>query len=269
LNEPSRCAGQSSEDSDVCKELWRILRQAYDHLRTNEALLILSVFVLLIVWGPKGEPLFTPWLKNWIDAQPLDAGFRLQLLSFASGVVLLVCIPILIIRFGFKQPLSKFGLGRGNSELGLKVMLLAFAIGIPLYFAASRLPVMWDEYPLLYRGLTTNEIVQRFTWSQFVVYELLYFAFFLVIEFSFRGYMLFGLESRFGAHTILIQMLPYTIWHLSKPVPELLGTPLWGLVTGALGLRVRSVWYIVTAHWVLNVFLDTMILIHRGVIQWP
>jgi len=126
-------------------EIWPILRQTYERLRTREAALIVSVFALLIVWGPKGEPLFTSWFGSWIDANPLESGFRLQLVSFASGVVLLVCIPILIIRFGFKQPLSNFGLGPGNSALGLKVMLLALVIGAPLYFGASRLPAMWDE----------------------------------------------------------------------------------------------------------------------------
>lgn len=55
-----------------------------------------------------------------------------------------------------------------------------------------------------------------------------------MIEFVFRGYMLFGLKERLGgALSVLVQTLPYTVWHLAKSLPELLPTPIWGLVVGA------------------------------------
>ena len=58
-----------------------------------------------------------------------------------------------------------------------------------------------------------------------------------MIEFIFRGYLLFGLEGiqdmgvptggrgvegafYFGRYALLIQMFSYIVWHLGKPIPE-------------------------------------------------
>ncbi len=253
---------RSALQDPIIKIIWHTFRQ----LLTREGVIIWSILLLLIVWGPKGVPLFTPWFQSWIDADPLQSGFRLQLLSFIAGTFLLVLVPLLVIRFIFKEHVRDFGLSLGDMALGARLVMLALLLGLPLFYLASLQPAMWQEYPMLYRGLTVQEILARFSWPQFVVYQLVYLLFFIVIEFSFRGFMLFGLSAKFGTYTVLFQMLPYIIWHLPKPVPELLGTPIWGFATGAVGLRARSIWYTVLVHWLLNVWLDTLILIHRGVI---
>lgn len=258
---------KARDDTYGHESILLIVVRTFHSLLTREGILLWSVFLLLIVWGPKGIPLFTPWFEAWINSDPLQAGFRLQLLSFFSGLALLVFIPMGIIRFVFKEPSKDFGLGLGDWRLGIRLIFVATVIGLPLFYLASLQPTMWAEYPMIYRGLSVAQIQERFTWSQFVVYEIAYASFFVVIEFTFRGYMLFGLARRFDLYSVLIQMLPYVIWHLPKPVPELLGTPLWGFITGAVGLRVRSIWYTALIHWLLNVFLDILILIHLGVIS--
>jgi hypothetical protein len=58
---------------------------------------------------------------------------------------------------------------------------------------------------------------------------------------------------------ILIPMLAYTAWHLGKPLPELWGTLVWGLVVSAIVLAIRSIWPIVAVHWLLNVWMDLVI----------
>jgi len=241
--------------------------RAFRSLLTKEGILLWSVCLLLIAWGPKAIPLFTPWFQRWIDADPLQSGFRLQLLSFASGVVLLGLIPLVIIHFVFKEKPRDFGLGLGDKRLGLRFLFVGILIIIPTAYYASLQPSMQAEYPLLYQGLTSEQILARFSWNQFVLYEILYASFFIVVEFTYRGYMLFGLEPKFGLYTIFIQMFPYVFWHFAKPFPELVPTPIWGFIAGAVGLRVRSIWYSMLIHWTLNLFMDTFILIHRGVIH--
>ena len=97
--------------------------------------------------------------------------------------------------------------------------------------------------------------------ASFGLYELTYLPFFIAIEFIFRGYLLFrpGRHDRdrratgaepawsapgvfyFGKYALLMQMLSYTAWHLGKPVPELWGTLVWGLVAGVVAyVCVRS-----------------------------
>ena len=112
---------------------------------------------------------------------------------------------------------------------------------------------------------------QPVTQFLFYFYELTYLPFFVAIEFVFRGYLLFGLESItpgdvrsgswaaaapyfFGKNALLIQMLSYTAWHLGKPLPELWGTIVWGIAAGATAWAVRSIWPVVLSHWLLNVF---------------
>jgi membrane protease YdiL (CAAX protease family) len=74
------------------------------------------------------------------------------------------------------------------------------------------------------------------------------------------------MQDRFGRYAVLFQMLSYTAWHLVKPLPELSGTLLWGFATAAVTLRARSVWYVFIAHWLLNIFMDTMVLFRQGVL---
>ncbi len=131
---------------------------------------------------------------------------------------------------------------------------------------------MQSTYPL-YRGVFDSG-------GMFLLYELSYLPFFIAIEFIFRGYLLFGLAGirdeeiqegngghpgkfYFAKYALLIQMLSYTAWHLGKPVPELWGTIFWGLAAGATAYACRSVWPIILSHWLLNVFLDGMILIKK------
>ena len=68
----------------------------------------------------------------------------------------------------------------------------------------------------------------------------------------------------FGLYAILIQMLSYTMWHISNPTPELIGTIFWGIGVGAVALRVKSVWPIIISHWLLNVIMDTALWLRFG-----
>jgi uncharacterized protein len=254
-----------AQESEV-ETIITIIKDSLLHLITKPGIILISVFLLLIVWGPKGEPIFLPWFREWVEADPLEKQFRIQMISYATGIVLLVVIPILLIKLKFKESLKSYGLGLGDVKLGLSFLGLLIVASLPLFFFGARSPEMWAEYPLIYRGMDVAQIQQVFTWQSFLAYELIYASFFFVIEFTFRSYMLFGLREKFGMYAILIQMLSYTAWHLPKPVPELLGTPVWGFTVAAVTLRVQSVWYVFIAHWLLNIFLDTMILINRGVI---
>ena len=64
---------------------------------------------------------------------------------------------------------------------------------------------------------------------------------------------------RFGLYAILIQMLAYVAWHHGKPVPELVGTFVWGICAAAIALRIRSIWPIILSHWLYNILLDVLI----------
>lgn len=235
--------------------------------------ILLSAMILLMLWGTHGKlELLGRLVAGWrgpgsdpatrpslLPAVPWDQ----ELISFWGGAVLLVLIPIAIIKLGFREPLAGYGLAlppRGRRWAAVWISLALFALCLPSFWSFAHNPDIQRVYPI-YRGLTS--------WSQLAVYELTYLPFFLVIEFIFRGYLLFGLARtplagkpttlgglELPGYALLLQMLPYTAWHLGKPLPELWGTLAWGLVAGVAVWAVRSIWPIVLVHWLLNVLMD-------------
>lgn len=256
------------------RDLARLVARAIRPLLVEKpGQIVLSAMVLLMLWGTHGQlELLRFLVPGWrgpgsdpATRSHLVAGipWDQELISFWGGALLLVVVPILIIKLGFRERLADYGLGlppRGRRRAAVWVLVLLFALSLPTFWGFARNPDFQAVYPL-YRGFSG--------WGSFALYELAYLPFFLVIEFIFRGYLLFGLAgtelagSRTGGgwlalpgYALLLQMLPYTAWHLGKPLPELWGTLLWGLVAGAAAWAVRSVWPVVIAHWLLNVFMD-------------
>ncbi len=241
------------------------IQDFWDALRSKGGIIIWSSVLLLLLWGPKGVPMFSGWFSGWLTSNPAVAAYRIQLVSIAFGIILLVLVPLLIVRALFAQTPSEYGLGLGNIREGVLLMSLLFVCALPFFYLASADHAMWSEYPMIYRGLDLPQIMHAFNWQTFLIFEAAYLGFFLVIEFTFRSYLLFGLIDRFGPYAILLQLLPYCIWHLTKPFMEFAGTPVWGIAVAVIALRVRSIYYIVLPHWALNVFLDIMILHRRHV----
>jgi hypothetical protein len=253
-----------------------------------------SAFILLMLWGTHGKLELLGYIVPGWRGPGVDIGSRPQLIpgvpwdheliSFWLGAFLVVVIPILLIRFVYKQPLSAYGLGlppKGRRRLAAVTLVFLVATAIPAFAIGTQDASMKATYPF-YRPFDSL--------GAFVLYQLTYLPFFIAIEFIFRGYLLFGLAGVrddeiqgqqasqpepqpdkglpgiyfFAKYALLIQMLSYTAWHLGKPVPELWGTLIWGLVAGATAYAVRSVWPIIIAHWLLNVLLDLIILRSLG-----
>lgn len=235
--------------------------------------ILLSATVLLMLWGTHGRlELLRTVVPGW-QGPGSDPDSRLQLIpavpwdheliSFWGGAALLVLVPILIIKVGFGESLREYGLGlppRGRWRTAVWISVALFVVSLPGFWGFARDPAFQEVYPF-YRDFSG--------WGEFALYQLTYLPFFLVIEFIFRGYLLFGLATTplagerrtagglvLPGYALLVQMLPYTAWHLGKPLPELWGTLFWGLVAGTAVWALRSIWPVVIVHWLLNVFMD-------------
>ena len=240
-----------------------------------------SAFLVLMVWGYHGnlELLRRVW-PGWhgigsdpVTRQHLVPGIPWdhEWLSYLVGFVLVVGIPVVLIKFVYRERLRDYGLGlprRDRWGLTLVSSALLLAVSLPVFYLGARDPGMRAEYPL-YRG-------QFASLAQFLTYEAGYLLFFVTIEFIFRGYLLFGLfrlRDRgalpgvtgvpgpfvFGYYAVFIAMLSYTAWHLGKPVPELWGTLVWGIAAGTIALATETILPIILVHWLLNVFIDYVI----------
>lgn len=252
-------------------EVFQIIINTVQKLKDKTAIILWSSFSLLILWGMNGNPkLLFP--KAWRGALFPGIEWRDQLISYLGGFILVVVIPCCIIKFVFKEKLSKYGLGwsRDNLKPGLAALIVILAVSLPLFYLAASDGEIIKEYPLF------GDSIKPGDWDSFLIYELVYFLFFINVEFLFRGYLLFGLYGFrdndgvvnangkpgplvFGVYAVLIQMLVYTLWHIPKPSVEYIGAVFWGVAVAAIALRIRSIWPIIIAHWLLNVFLDTVL----------
>lgn len=218
-------------------------------LHEREAAIALSLCAIFALWGPHGRAPFD-WGAVFGDGarEPLVRA----MIDFAWGALLAVAVPIAVLKAWLHEPLRDYGLGLGDARLGWKVTVVGLAIGAPLAWLSSRDPAMREVYPLF--GHRPDLPV-----ATFVAYELAYALFFLAIEFSMRGYLLFGLRRLPPSGAIAVAAIVQTVWHLGAPPGELAIAPVWGVVVGALNLRLRSIWYGFLVHWLINVLLDALL----------
>lgn len=193
--------------------------------------------------------------------------FRQQVVSYLSGLLLLVVVPMVILKVRYGDDLSRYGIAVGDVSFGMRSLFWTLAIAAIFFYQGASRPEMWAEYPQVYQGLSQDDIRRHFTWSGFMQYELLYAFYFFTIEWVFRGLLLSTMRRIMRDSTaVLVCMLPYTVWHLPKPSVECLTTLIWGITAGATVIRSGSIWYTTAAHWSLNVFMDITILWYRGIV---
>jgi len=168
---------------------------------------------------------------------------------------LLFIIPLLLIKFVFRENLKNYGFTIGDIKTGsILVIITALLIIIPVVWLGSALPDVRREYPLAKILLQRHDLI--------FIYESFYVMFYYIAwEFFFRGFLLFGLKERFGAfNAILIQTISSCLIHIGKPEGEILGAIFLGIVFGIIALRSKSIWYVFILHSLLGVLSDIFII---------
>jgi hypothetical protein len=169
-------------------------------------------------------------------------------------------LPILVIRFAFREPVSSYGTKLKGTLGSAKTYLLLFAIVAPVVIAASYGAAFQAKYP--YYKLAAGESV----WPNFVAWSALYGLQFVALEFFFRGFVVHGLRAGFGYASIFVPIIPYAMIHFGKPLPEALGSIITGFVLGTLSLKTDSVWGGAAIHVGVAVSMDWLAIWHRGLL---
>jgi uncharacterized protein len=159
-------------------------------------------------------------------------------------------VPALCIKLVLRDRLANYGLRfvrEPRAWLLYVVMLLAV---LPLAFVASRTNAFLETYPK-YRAAGDS-------WFQFFSWELVYGFQFLMLEFFFRGFLIFALSRHIGSLAIFVMVVPYAMIHLSKPLAECVGSVLAGVALGTIALRTGSIYGGVLVHcgvaWSMDLF---------------
>ncbi|HEY0193874.1 MAG TPA: CPBP family intramembrane glutamic endopeptidase [Kofleriaceae bacterium] len=159
-------------------------------------------------------------------------------------MAVLACLPGQRIRDYYVSP-------RGTIR-HLWIYGVLFAAVLPAVILASRMPAFRETYPF-YR------LANR-SYEDLLMWELLYGAQFLSLEFFFRGFILQGLRPALGANALFVMLVPYCMIHYGKPFPETIGAIGAGLILGTLAMRTRSIWGGVLIHVGVATTMDVLAL---------
>ncbi|MFO0746144.1 MAG: CPBP family intramembrane glutamic endopeptidase [Myxococcota bacterium] len=229
--------------------------------RARARVVLVTTAVLLAVMHYAiflGEPL-DAMTRAVVDLVPslADTSLRpiIQKVVWALGtVVFYLVLPAIVVRVVLRERLRDHGLDFAGFFRHLPIYLALFVpVGLLVLAVASQ-PDFLETYPLYRspRGV-----------ADLVVWELVYGAQFLALEFFFRGFLLHGTRPAIGNHAIWVMIVPYVMIHFSKPLYETIGAAVAGFVLGHLSLRTRSVAGGALLHWGVAMAMDLAALAQR------
>lgn len=202
---------------------------------------------------------FSTWFSSTFYGS--EIGLFNQKIYWISTIVLIyLIIPILIIKIGFKQRLSDYGLTFKNVHKDYPLYLLMLVIMIPIVYIASSTSSFQDRYPIF-------QPIKESLFPIFIWWQIAYFIQFIAVEFFFRGFILHGLKNRFGFYAIFISMIPYCMVHFGKPFGETISAIFAGIILGTLSLKSRSIVLGVLIHYSVAITMDIFALYREGILK--
>ncbi|MEO6239903.1 MAG: CPBP family intramembrane glutamic endopeptidase [Bacteroidia bacterium] len=194
-------------------------------------------------------------LRNWADSENAS----LRHLGWWVGTMLFVylLVPMLLIKFLFHEQLSDYGwqMKGAFKDWWLYAVMLVVMLPLVIYFSSTT--SFQSRYPF-YNPRHDQTV------TPFLIWEIMYFAQFIGLEFFFRGFVTLGLKNRFGFYSIFIMTIPYCMIHFGKPMPETFGAIAAGLVLGMLAMKSRSIFMGVLIHYSVAITMDLCALWRKG-----
>jgi len=223
--------------------------------------LVSSIVLFTVFWYfGRGQAYVDYWQATLSDGSAMEPMYSFFYFVFCS-VLFRTVLPILCIKWVLRKRLRDFGYALRGSGEGAWIYLGLFLAMIPLVIYASTTPAFQSFYPQFKGVIHGGEVA----WEHVLAFELIYGMLFVSGESFWRGYMVFGLEEKFGKYGILIMMIPYVMSHYEKPFLETLGAVVAGSVLGYLALKHRNFWLGGLVHWGVAVLMDFMALYQLGI----
>jgi hypothetical protein len=169
-------------------------------------------------------------------------------------------VPVVIIRWYLKEKPSDFGLNFKVEKGFFKYYFVFMIFMLVLVYWASTTSSFQHKYPF-YNIHHSDQLFPRF-----LIWEIVYCSQFFCLEFFFRGFMVKGLQSKFGVFSILIMTIPYCMIHFGKPMPETIGSVFAGLILGYISYHGKGIVPGFLMHITVALAMDGMALWQKGVI---
>lgn len=186
------------------------------------------------------------------------------LISFAwwagAKVVGYLVIPALTVRWLLRGRLRDYGFSSAGLSRHVWIYVALYLAILPAVLWAAQTKPFLNTYPY-YKYAARS-------WTDFFAWELMYGATFLALEFFYRGFLLFALERQLGAYAIFVMVVPYCMIHFHKPVAEVCGAIVAGIVLGTLSMVTRSIWCGVFIHVSVAWTMDLLAMWHTTGMPW-
>lgn len=234
---------------NLFKEEIKAIIKLTKQLDKKVTIIFLSVAVLqTISWYYTSKRFF---VLNFYTS-PLDNNTNADLIGFLYWFIgdffTLFILPVVIIKFILKEKLKNYGINFGKIKIGVTYSIFFLIILIPIVWIITAQLEFADVHPFL-QSANNN-------WLIFSIFESGLFIYMFAWEFIWRGFMLFGLEEKFGFYAVFIQMIPFVILHNGTPAFETFSAIIGGIILGFLAFRTRSFLYGVLIHFILLFSID-------------
>ena len=159
-------------------------------------------------------------------------------------------LPALCIKLVLRERIRDHGLRFVRERKAWLLYAAMVALVVPIAYIASTTPAFLRTYPKYPQaGQSLGALA---------IWELAYGFQFLMLEFFFRGFLIFALARYVGSLAIFVMVVPYAMIHFGKPLAECLGSILAGIALGTIALRTRSIYGGVAVHcavaWSMDLF---------------
>ena len=186
--------------------------------------------------------------------------FNRLVMFVAVSTVGFIAIPVVSITLILREPLREYGLRIQGTLGSWRTYALLFAVSLPFLVLASFNGEFQARYPMY--ELASGEPWWPYLWAWWLLYALQFVA----VEFFMRGFLVHGLKLRFGFSAVFVMVVPYTMIHFHKPMPEALAAIVGGIVLGYLSLKTRSIWWGVALHMAIAGSMDVLALAQTGLL---
>jgi len=202
--------------------------------RATVAILASTALILIDQLGLLLSPTTSAELPGGLRAVPVER------------LLLFFVVPALIVVFGFRDRLSRYGLRLGDWRWGAGLLLAGLVLMTPIILALSGVAAFRAYYGAAPVGLgvaLANNLIEL-----------------VPAEFLLRGFLMFALWRRIGPLALVVVQVPFVLTHIGKPDIELWSTFVGGTVFAWLDQRTGSILWSALGH----VYVLTLMLVAVG-----
>ena len=209
----------------------------------NAKFIFKSAFLLIIL----GSIDVFSW-ANYIDFsnfEYFERSYLRKILWWSKNFMFFLPIIIILRLFFDKKIPGLYGLCRGNHHI--KAYLWLYLIIIPILVAVSFTPSFLSYYPMG-KIWNFNNLFGNSTVFNYILFEFVYIASFIMVELIFRGVFVIGMKNHILSYCVLPMITIYVALHFGKPILETISAAFGGYFLGAIAFQSKHIWGGVFVH---------------------